>query len=322
MFGLAYAIALAEEYGDKIYVNMFSTRLHDLIRNIAHTLRREPRSRTKNRIKYLNCYKKLYELTGPLSFFHALILEVFLVWGIVIKHNLTQRTAQDFCKDSENGYFGSFALSDALSFYPHGNCNKKNKYVFGPPSSDKYFYSISERIREDFKIYEPQSSENTQLMHEIKECNAVCLHIRRGDYADYPFFEVCTEEYYHTCVNYIKKRVENPVFYVFSNNSSEIRYIKSHYGFEGDFKYVDLNNQDYEELRLMYSCKHFIISNSTFSWWASFLSDNPKKIILAPDKWYDYDGPLEKWLLSYNGVIDIYRDDIIKIPVHLEEEQP
>ncbi len=86
--------------------------------------------------------------------------------------------------------------------------------------------------------------------------------------------------------------------------------IKNNYNFKNDFqqkeinlKYVDLNNPDYEELRLMYSCKHFIISNSTFSWWGAYLSTNSKKIVIAP----------ERWNLAVENDDSIYLEDWIKI---------
>lgn len=51
---------------------------------------------------------------------------------------------------------------------------------------------------------------------------------------------------------------------------------------------------------MMYSCKHFIISNSTFSWWAQYLSRNNEKIVVSPDRWFnnDYLSPLisSDWL--------------------------
>ena len=67
-----------------------------------------------------------------------------------------------------------------------------------------------------------------------------------------------------------------------------IEWIKAHYQFKGDIRYVDLNNVDYGELYLMMACKHFIISNSTFSWWAAFLGGLPEgeKRVWAPKPWF------------------------------------
>lgn len=81
-------------------------------------------------------------------------------------------------------------------------------------------------------------------------------------------------------------------FFVFSNTRKDLEWIKENYHFydkSGNrplrMVYVDLNNPDYEELRLMYSCKHFIISNSTFSWWGAYLGSYDGKIVLAPYRW-------------------------------------
>lgn len=54
-----------------------------------------------------------------------------------------------------------------------------------------------------------------------------------------------------------------------------------------DVYYEEGNDPDYEKLRLMAGCKHFVISNSSFSWWAAYLSTNDKKIVVAPDRWYN-----------------------------------
>mgnify|MGYP000139365863 CR=1 FL=1 len=78
---------------------------------------------------------------------------------------------------------------------------------------------------------------------------------------------------------------------------------------KGNVHYVDLNNPDYVEMYLMSKCKHFIISNSTFSWWAQYLSTNESKIVIAPSRWGN---------LSYKGEnvqTDIYEDDWILVDV-------
>ena len=72
--------------------------------------------------------------------------------------------------------------------------------------------------------------------------------------------------------------------------SDDIQWVKDNIkDLDIEMYYEDGNDTLDEKLRLMYSCKHFIISNSTFSWWAQFLSRNNEKIVISPDRWYKQD---------------------------------
>ena len=80
-----------------------------------------------------------------------------------------------------------------------------------------------------------------------------------------------------------------------------MEWVRSHYRFDAEMHYVDLDNPDYEELRLMMACKHFIIANSTFSWWAAVLSNaaGAAKQVWAPAEWWRGSGinmALDEWI--------------------------
>ena len=172
-------------------------------------------------------------------------------------------------------------------------CKGKNAVIFGYFQSEKYFKDYSDIVREELKISKPISKENQRWIDEISGTNSVCLHIRRGDYLKENLI-MCDERYYRNGVEYLKNSIENPTFFVFSD---DIDWVKENFK-DPSFRYVDNKNSDYDELRLMYSCKHFIMSNSSFSWWAQYLSDNKGKIVIAPPKWMPTD-----------PVSDIYMDE-------------
>jgi hypothetical protein len=52
----------------------------------------------------------------------------------------------------------------------------------------------------------------------------------------------------------------------------------------------------------MSKCKHHILANSSFSWWAAYLSDSPEKVVIAPDKWN-----------NQKDFSDIYTEGMIRI---------
>ena len=158
--------------------------------------------------------------------------------------------------------------------------------VQGYFQSAKNFRAHDEVIRRELRVSAPASPENQAVLHELTSCESVCVHVRRGDYLTLKFGNVCGRDYYSRAVNYIAEHVKNPVYYFFSNTHEDIIWLRENYSFPGyDVRYVDLNNPDYEELRLMYSCRHFIIANSSMSWWASYLADNPAKVVCAPSQW-------------------------------------
>ena len=83
-------------------------------------------------------------------------------------------------------------------------------------------------------------------------------------------------------MDYIQKKHANCNAIIFSD---DIEWVKKNMKFSCPATYVELDVPDYETLRLMYMCKHFVMSNSSFSWWAQYLSENPEKIVIAPEYW-------------------------------------
>lgn len=166
---------------------------------------------------------------------------------------------------------------------------KGSAYVTGYWQSEKYFKGIENKIRKDLKIRIEPSASNKVLLDEIRSGNAVSLHIRRGNFVSIDFVNkvhgVCSIDYYQNAVNLISKKISNPVFYIFSD---DIPWAKQSLSLNFETVFVDINDAktDYEDLRLMSTCKHHILANSTFSWWGAWLNPSKEKVVIAPKIWF------------------------------------
>lgn len=149
----------------------------------------------------------------------------------------------------------------------------------------RYFDDIKDILRKEFTPKEPPLEENAKLYSLIAESESVCVQIRRGDYLNDQFrsnFYLCTPEYFIDAMKMMKSRIPEAKFFIFSD---EPEWCKENIPFPFECVYESGNNPVWETFRLMYSCKHFIISNSTFSWWAQYLARNENKIVIAPNRW-------------------------------------
>lgn len=157
-------------------------------------------------------------------------------------------------------------------------------YYVGYFQTEKYFQNIRPDVLRAFSLKVPLDTENNKMLENIRKTNAVSLHVRRGDYVGLANIYGTTDlDYYKRAIEYIQSRVENPHFFVFSN---DIAWCQDNLGIKSTF--VDINNGDtgYFDLELMRNCKHNIITNSTFSWWGAWLNENSNKIVVSPHQWF------------------------------------
>ncbi len=185
-------------------------------------------------------------------------------------------------------------------------------YLEGYWQTEKYFNGVSEEVRKAFDMEKllsyvrEQNDKKTGVLFEeylaqITSEESVSVHIRGGDYLlpenQKLFGGICTAEYYRKAMEQMKKEHPHARFYLFTND-------KQWAGQQNAQEtLVDLGGQsDYQEFVLMSKCRHHILANSSFSWWASYLNNNPCKTVYAPDKW------LNGW-----DCTDFYREDMQKI---------
>lgn len=171
----------------------------------------------------------------------------------------------------------------------------KNKFVSGSFENLTYFDDIRDILLQEFMPKHDLLAKNVKFMKRIQNTNSVCLSVRRGDFesnADVKKLQsVCNRRYFEAAILEIRNRVKNPIFFMFSD---DIDWVKKNIQTGCPTYYEDGTDPVWEKLRMMSACKHFIISNSTFSWWVQYLSTNKNKFVVSPSRWFnnDYKSPL------------------------------
>ena len=162
-------------------------------------------------------------------------------------------------------------------------------YLVGYWQSEKYFSESASQIRADFTFRQSMEDQNEKLTQQIISVNAVSLHVRRGDYATNlqttATHGLCTLDYYRHSIQYVAERVQQPNFFVFSD---DIAWVRDNLNLPHQSQYVDCNQgkESYNDMRLMSMCNHHIIANSSFSWWGAWLNPKRDKIVVAPKNWF------------------------------------
>lgn len=164
----------------------------------------------------------------------------------------------------------------------------KDIYLSGYWQCEKYFEDIRELLLKKFSFSSAENAINGELFSKIRECQSVSIHVRRGDYLTEQnvkvYGNICTLQYYRNAISYIKKKIKNVVFFLFTNDTN---WVKKHI-YEENMIIVDCNNgtRDYLDMFYMSQCRHNIIANSSFSWWGAWLNQNEDKIVISPEKWF------------------------------------
>ncbi|HKJ42855.1 MAG TPA: alpha-1,2-fucosyltransferase [Sunxiuqinia sp.] len=145
---------------------------------------------------------------------------------------------------------------------------------------------LRKQLTPNFKI----TPEVGSLIQLIQTKNTVALHVRRTDYLNQAtgkrFNGICTDEYYRNAISFMKEKLDKPYFILFSD---DVKYVKENLKLENSC--IVSGNAGYVDLYLMSQCRHYILANSTFSFWGAMLNDSEKKLVCTPEYWYN--NPLE-----------------------------
>lgn len=170
-------------------------------------------------------------------------------------------------------------------------------YLDGYWQKYRYFSSYMDAISRDLAHSTPLSSASSSILRKIEDVNSVAIHVRRGDYVSLSsaanFHGALSIEYYRDSIKHANAKLDKPFYFIFSDDPE---WCQTHLNFEGNFVFISHNTgQDsWQDLILMSRCRHHIIANSSFSWWAARLADyrfSINRFVCAPDKWFIASNP-------------------------------
>lgn len=286
-FQYAFARALQEETGQELAIDWRYVKGNKNLWNNG-----------ENVLKYFNTvdvqdksadsviqFKLLQKIRVFMQLFHLDYFQKKTYWFYLLCAKLFSR-------------FGLYFFD--ASYFPFKIAKTQNIVIQGYFEAPKYFEKIDKSICGELTSKQKVRAENTVLYSKILNSQSVCVTIKRfavnrDTIKDVYAYDI---QYFYNAMKYIKQQHEDAVFFIFSD---DIPWCKQNLKCEYEMYFESGNDEIWEKISLMSSCKHFIIHNSTFSWWAQHLSTNENKIVIAP----------EKWMNREDQPIDIYEENWI-----------
>lgn len=165
----------------------------------------------------------------------------------------------------------------------------KGVYLLGVFQNAGIVEAVDSEIRCAFVFPEFEQDRNIRFAQELRTCNSVGIHVRKGkDYQSRIWYQnTCDVDYYKKAVDYIRETVSDPKYYIFTDNVS---WVKDNMHWL-DYHLVEGNPGvgwgSHCDMHLMSLCQHNIISNSTYSWWGAYLNENKDKLVVCPEIWFN-----------------------------------
>jgi Glycosyl transferase family 11 len=184
--------------------------------------------------------------------------------------------------------FRRWHFEAAITYDPSIRTLHEPVCLIGYWQSERYFIDIADRIRADFTLREPLCDANARLLELARSAGSVGLHVRRGDFISLDdaaqVHGLCSVDYYRRAISLVRNRCPKCHFLIFSDAP---QWARAELPLDPSAVFITGNAERPEQdLALMSACKHHIIANSSFSWWAGWLGYSPDQIVIAPTPWY------------------------------------
>lgn len=261
-------------------------------------------AKRKNADFYINTYMADNGMSRPLEIDKL---------NITYKERLTYKYKKDvlnravFNKIRRNNVIGwntkIYKEKQIYVYDPEVLAQNSDVMLTGYWQTEKYF----KEYREDLlSLFTPKKlgERAKAIMEQIQGLtNTVAVHIRRGDYLQVNAY--IEPDYFPNAMKMMEEKL-GAVNYCFF--SDDIDWVKEHFGQKDNYFFISGQEglSDVDEFFCMAKCQHDIIANSTFSWWAAYLNQNPGKLIIAPQ------------VALWSG--DFYPENWIKLESHIEQE--
>lgn len=179
-------------------------------------------------------------------------------------------------------------FESAITYDPSVRTLHEPVCLVGYWQSARYFTDIADAIRADFTLRHPLTDANARLLELARSDSSVGLHVRRGDFVSLnhaaQMHGLCSIDYYRRAISLVRNGCPQCHFIVFSDDP---QWARAELPLDPSAVFVTGNDPSPEQdLALMSACKHHILANSSFSWWAGWLGYSPEQVVIAPAPWY------------------------------------